>query len=40
LDLPLFDSLATTRSLEALYLRMHERRLNGLPADHLPARRA
>ena len=35
---PLFDSAATTRELEALLLRMHERHLQGLPPAHLPAR--
>lgn len=37
LSLPLFDSLASTRALEALFLRMHERHLQGLPPAHLPA---
>jgi predicted O-linked N-acetylglucosamine transferase (SPINDLY family) len=32
----LFDCVRYTRHLEALYLRMHERRCAGLPPDHLP----
>jgi predicted O-linked N-acetylglucosamine transferase (SPINDLY family) len=35
--LPLFDSPATARALEALYLRMHERAVQGLSPEHLPA---
>ena len=35
--LPLFDSPAYARDLDALLLRMHERHLQGLTADHLPA---
>lgn len=38
MSLPLFDSRATARELEGLYLRMHERAERGLKADHLPAR--
>ena len=34
---PLFDSLATTQALEALYVRMHARHEAGLAPDHLPA---
>ena len=37
LELPLFDSEATTRALEDLYVRMHARREAGLAPDHLPA---
>jgi predicted O-linked N-acetylglucosamine transferase (SPINDLY family) len=37
LQLPLFDTPATTAALEALYVRMHERHLAGLEPDHLPA---
>ena len=37
LELPLFDSRATTQALEALYVRMHERHQAGLAPDHLPA---
>jgi predicted O-linked N-acetylglucosamine transferase (SPINDLY family) len=37
MELPLFDSPAYTRDLESLLRRMHERQLQGLPADHLPA---
>ncbi|ARN21613.1 tetratricopeptide repeat protein [Piscinibacter gummiphilus] len=37
LELPLFDSQATTRALEDLFVRMHERREAGLAPDHLPA---
>lgn len=37
MSLPLFDSPATTRALEALYLRMHARAVQGLPPEHLPA---
>jgi len=33
----LFDTPAYTRELEALLVRMHERRLRGLPPDHLAA---
>jgi protein O-GlcNAc transferase len=33
---PLFDTPAYVRNLEALYRRMHERRLAGLPPGHLP----
>ncbi|THD62036.1 tetratricopeptide repeat protein [Phenylobacterium sp.] len=32
----LFDTPAYVRDLEGLYRRMHERRLRGLPPDHLP----
>ena len=35
MQLPLFDSAASTRALEVLYLRMHRRQSSGLPADHL-----
>jgi protein O-GlcNAc transferase len=34
---PLFDAARTTRELEALYRRMHERARQGLPPDHLAA---
>lgn len=34
---PLFDSSACAQGLEALYVRMHERRCAALPPDHLPA---
>ena len=37
MTLPLFDSPAYARDLDALLLRMHERHLQGLTADHLPA---
>lgn len=37
LELPLFDSLGTTRALEGLFVRMHERRVSGLAPDHLGA---
>ena len=33
---PLFDTPGYVRDLEALYRRMHARRLAGLPTDHLP----
>jgi predicted O-linked N-acetylglucosamine transferase (SPINDLY family) len=35
--LPLFDADRLARDLEALYARMHERRLAGLPPEALPA---
>lgn len=34
---PLFDAARFARDFEALLLRMHERRLAGLPPTHLPA---
>lgn len=37
MTLPLFDSQATTRDLEALFVRMHDRAERGLRPDHLPA---
>lgn len=37
LSLPLFDSQATTRALEGLFVRMHERQIAGKPPAHLPA---
>jgi predicted O-linked N-acetylglucosamine transferase (SPINDLY family) len=37
MSLPLFDSEQHTRDLEALLLRMHERAVQGLPAEHLLA---
>ena len=33
---PLFDTPTYVRDLESLYRRMHDRRLAGLPPDHLP----
>lgn len=32
---PLFDTASFTRNIEAAYIQMHERRLAGLPPDHL-----
>jgi len=37
MDLPLFDSTAHARALEALFTRMLDRWRAGLPCDHLPA---